>query len=142
MDQLFSKDNNKDTDARGRVGEEVAIRYLTKKGFRILDRNFQTKFLRGPRLGEIDIVAQKADTISFVEVKTIFTHSIQRESPWLPEEKVNFQKRQKIGKAAQVWLMNHRMSLETKIQVDVIAIFVDPQEKKAKVRYFPNIMEF
>lgn len=136
MGKLF----NEDTNTRGRIGEQIAIRYLTKKGFRILDRNFQTKFSKGPLRAEIDIVAKKADIISFIEVKTVFSEDADKRNNWLPEDKVNFQKQQKIAKAAEVWLTQHRISLETKIQLDAVAIFVDTQRRKARVRYFPDIM--
>lgn len=48
----------------GRRGEEIACRYLTGRGYRILVRNYRT------RLGEIDIIAQQGATLVFVEVKT------------------------------------------------------------------------
>ena len=52
------------TRALGILGEQVAVEYLLKSGYRILERNFQTK------TGEIDIVATKNGVIVFVEVKS------------------------------------------------------------------------
>lgn len=48
----------------GRTGEELAARYLSARGWTILDRNVRT------RDGELDIVAARDDVIAFVEVKT------------------------------------------------------------------------
>jgi len=48
----------------GKKGEEVAIRFLKKSGYRILSRNYVCK------LGEIDVIAKEKDTLVFVEVKT------------------------------------------------------------------------
>ena len=48
----------------GDRGEAAAIRFLEKKGYRILDKNYRCKS------GEIDIVARDKDNIAFVEVKT------------------------------------------------------------------------
>ena len=47
----------------GKLGEDLACAYLTEKGYRILQRNFRC------RLGEIDIIAQTAEFLVFVEVK-------------------------------------------------------------------------
>lgn len=47
----------------GLVAESEAERYLRRKGYRILDRN-----VRSPS-GELDLVAQVADVLVFVEVK-------------------------------------------------------------------------
>ena len=48
----------------GDFGEEIALKYLEKKGYQILDRNFLKHY------GEIDIIAIKNDILTFVEVKT------------------------------------------------------------------------
>ena len=48
---------------RGREFEEEAVSYLKKLGYRILARNYRTRF------GELDIVALKRKTLVFVEVK-------------------------------------------------------------------------
>jgi putative endonuclease len=44
--------------------EENAARYLKKKGYRIIDRNYRTRF------GEIDIIARYGEYLVFVEVKS------------------------------------------------------------------------
>ena len=48
----------------GKIGEQLAADYLTRNGYTILERNFIYQ------KAEIDIIAQKDDTISIVEVKT------------------------------------------------------------------------
>lgn len=48
----------------GGAGEEAAAKYLRRKGYKILERNYH---IRG---GELDIIAQKDGYIVFVEVKT------------------------------------------------------------------------
>lgn len=48
----------------GKAGEDEASRFLETAGFRILARNFRS------RRGEIDIVAEDAGTVVFVEVKS------------------------------------------------------------------------
>lgn len=51
------------TRGRGRTGEEQAVRWLERQGYRILDRNVVN------RGGEIDVVAREGDTLCFVEIK-------------------------------------------------------------------------
>src|SRR5215510_4482890 len=48
----------------GKLGEKLACNELEHRGYAILDRRYRSRF------GEIDIVAQHAQTIVFVEVKT------------------------------------------------------------------------
>ena len=125
----------------GKIGEKIAEDFLKRKGYKILDRNYSVRQAFGPKTGEIDIVAKKDDTISFVEVKTILATPPAeggRGGFVSPEEKVNFRKQRKIIKTAQSWLMKIKMPLNTKWQIDVIAIKIDSQSKKAKIRHFKN----
>jgi len=47
----------------GQESETVAVNFLEKKGYKIIGKNFRTKF------GEIDIIAKDFDTLAFIEVK-------------------------------------------------------------------------
>jgi putative endonuclease len=76
----------------GPRGERAAARYLEKHGYEILERNFRV-------LGsEVDLIAQKDETLCFVEVKTRGTDDYG-----LPEEFVDERKRRKIIRAAKVY---------------------------------------
>ncbi|MBC7521853.1 MAG: YraN family protein [Sandarakinorhabdus sp.] len=57
------RDQRRRNDAKGRRAETIAALFLQMKGYRILARRVQT------RVGEIDLVARKGDTLVFVEVK-------------------------------------------------------------------------
>lgn len=48
----------------GRKGEDLTVKYLKKRRYKILERNYSTPF------GEADIIARKGDAYCFVEVKT------------------------------------------------------------------------
>jgi putative endonuclease len=49
--------------ARGRVGEDDAVRWLAAHGFEIVERNVVNHG------GEIDVVAKEGDTLCFIEIK-------------------------------------------------------------------------
>lgn len=119
----------------GILGEKIAENYLKNKGYKILDKNYSSNFISGPKRGEIDIIAKKDKIISFIEVKTL--HSAQS-SPFLPEEKVNFSKQRKIIKTANYWLMEKKISPDSKWQIDIVSIKIDLNTKKAKLRHFQN----
>lgn len=59
------KDNRTDIKKIGDLGENIAVVFLEKRGFQIIDRNYRNK------IGEIDIIAQKDDFYYVVEVKTL-----------------------------------------------------------------------
>ena len=127
----------------GEIGEKIAEDFLKRKGYKILDKNYFTKSVFGPKTGEIDIVAKKDDTISFVEVKSLVVTPTAfggrgDAGDVSPEDKVNFQKQRKLIKTAQSWLMKNKMPSNIKWQIDVIAIKIDLDSKKAKIRHFKN----
>lgn len=121
----------------GNLGEKIAQEYLKKKGYKILDRNYLPKFVSGPLRGEIDIIAEKENTISFIEVKTLKDNFGQGFSP---EQKVGFSKQRKILKAAENWLIEKKIPLDSKQQIDVISVEINSSSKKAKIRHFPNAL--
>ena len=73
----------------GAKGEEIAVRYLKSRGYRIVERNYRI------RLGEIDIIAEHGDDLVFIEVKT--RSDILYGSPF---ESVTKQKQQQLSKVA------------------------------------------
>ena len=131
----------------GNFGEKIAENYLKNKGYQILDRNFVFRIPGNPQKGEIDIVAKKGDTISFVEVKTL-----KRKKGFLPEDKVNFSKRKKLRVSAESWLMKNKIPLNSKWQIDVISIKILEKGKPAfakatagkevKIDHFENAVPY
>jgi putative endonuclease len=90
-------------------GEELAAKFLKKKGYRIVARNYKT------RIGEIDIIAKDGDTTVFIEVKTRTNDSFG-----YPFEAVNKNKRQKLKNLALLFLKTHPK--ECNGRFDVISI--------------------
>ena len=94
----------------GKKGEDTACEYLKVKGYEILERNFQTK------RGEIDIIAQEADTLVFIEVKARHSRTFG-----LPEESVRGAKLRTIERIGQFFRQTHRDLPEAE-RIDVVAI--------------------
>ncbi len=97
--------------AIGEKGEELAIAYLKKEGYTILNRNYKTPF------GEIDIIVKDKNTIVFVEVKSRCNLSFGR-----PFESVNFRKQERLRRSALFYLKN--LKKEEAIRFDVISIIL------------------
>ena len=114
-------------------GEKIALNYLKNKGYKILEQNYFPFSKWGKKQGEIDIICKKSHIIIFIEVKTLLGDSSQ------PEEKVNFKKQRQIIKLAQKYLLEKKFNPEIKWQIDVIAIKIDIDSKKAKIKHFENI---
>lgn len=94
----------------GRGGEALAARFLERKGWVILERNY--------RLGhaEIDLVARRGGTLAFVEVKT-------RSGPAFghPLAAVTAQKRREIERVARAWIQRWGRA-EYSYRFDAVAI--------------------
>ena len=109
----------------GRRGEIAATSFLEKKGFYIHDRNWKC------RAGEVDIVAEDADTLVFVEVKTRSNCD-----KGLPEEAVDAKKRKRYEKIAAYYLQNSDF-VDKAVRFDVISILV-VGEDRAFLRHHCN----
>lgn len=97
----------------GNFGENLAARYLNLKGYKIIKKNFRTKF------GEIDLIAKKEEILVFVEVKTRSSNKFGE-----PSEAVNFIKTTKIIKTANYFISYFNI-FDYNIRFDVIEIFID-----------------
>ncbi len=95
----------------GELGEEMAVKFLRKKKFEILERNFQTS-----RYGEIDIVAKDKNKIVFVEVK-----SKSSEEYGLPEEEFTLFKKKRLYRAIQDYFWAKALETDN-WRVDLIAL--------------------
>ncbi len=132
----------------GNLGEKIAQDYLKKKGYRILAQNYSFRLPGNPQKGEIDIIAKrrrsildilrgkKEGAIRFIEVKTLIKNGREQFSAISPEEKVNFSKQRKLVKTAEIWLLKNKIPLNTKWQIDVLAIEI--RDGKAKISHFEN----
>lgn len=110
----------------GILGENIAVSYLTKKGYKILDRNFQTKF------GEIDIIATERECIVFVEVKMRSSDVFG-----IPASAVTWEKLNKIIISAEFYLKVNKKS-DLTWRIDVVEIIL-PKNMSPIVRHLENV---
>ena len=112
----------------GNIGEKAAARYLKKKGYKILERNFVADN------HEIDIIAKKKNLIAYVEVKT---RTVGKENPKesRPASSVTPKKQQGIIAAARYYYGFNKYKLGPMLQrLDIIEVYMVNDEKKAKVK--------
>ena len=125
----------------GEMGERIAGDYLTGKGFDILARNWIQYTKTGKKFGEIDIIAEKAGVVRFVEVKTVKRPKdlpLNIDMGITPEQRVNYKKQRKLRALAQIWLNKSKEFVNAEFQVDIISVILDLESRKAKVLYFQN----
>jgi putative endonuclease len=82
----------------GNLGEELAVKYLKKNKYKIIDRNYLCRY------GEVDIIARDSDTIAFIEVK-----SRKEGTKVNPLYSVNRRKQMQICKAAQDYIIKKKI---------------------------------
>ncbi len=93
----------------GKKGEELAINFLIKKGYTILDKNY--RYLKA----EVDIIAQKEDILAVVEVKTRSSRDFG-----LPQDFVNQKKIKLLVMATDHYVISK--DLDVNVRFDIIAI--------------------
>ena len=98
-----------DHNELGKLGEELAENYLTKNGYTILETNWVFQ------KAEIDIIAQKADILAIVEVKTRSSIDFG-----LPQDFVKPKKIQLLVKAVNEYVVSR--DLDVTVRFDIIAI--------------------
>jgi putative endonuclease len=94
----------------GKLGEDLACRELTRRGYAVLARRYRTRF------GEIDIVCEQDGVVVFVEVKARRTTRLGSAAESIP-----FWKRRRIGAMALDYLAWTRR-LDQRCRFDVVAI--------------------
>ena len=110
----------------GSRGEQVAVKFLKKNGYKILQRNYRCKF------GEIDIVCYDHGTIAFVEVKTRYSDTY---GP--PELSVTETKKRHIIKVALHYVAEKKIE-GIDVRFDVVSVFHTPMKKYPAITLFKN----
>ncbi len=119
----------------GALGEKVAAEYLRRHGFRVLDRNFTRK------MGELDLIARKGDTVHFVEVKSVACDEFpvaDSHGEYGPSGNLHEVKIRKVVRMAEWYMAEH--DLDDEWQVDGTLVWLRRRDGRAFVRYLPQIV--
>ena len=131
MPKVFTSETQK----IGEIGENIAVKFLVKHGFLILDRNYTKKW------GELDIVAEKDNKIYFVEVKSVSKSDLRTETldQSNPEDNMHPWKLKRLGRTIQTYILSKGHD-EKEWQVDLLVVFLNLKDKTAKIKVVKNII--
>ena len=117
ISNLFkNKGNMNDKKSKGDFGEETACKYIKKNGYKILGKNFRTKF------GEIDLIGIDNDTICFIEVKARSSSDYGS-----PEQFVTKRKQERLWKTASIYINKNTLEFGN-YRFDVISVDLENEE--------------
>ncbi|MFA6324812.1 MAG: YraN family protein [Candidatus Paceibacterota bacterium] len=129
----------------GKIGENIACRFLVKRGFVVLDSNYTKKW------GEIDIITKKEGKLHFIEVKSIncqnnqFLNSnsyvtCETDRTYRPEENMHPWKTKRMSRIIQTYLLSKKINENVEWQVDLLIVYLNLKDKKAKIKVVDNII--
>jgi len=126
------------TQKTGEIGENIAVKFLMKHGFAVVDRNYTKKW------GEIDIVARKEDKLYFIEVKSVARETLKDINneildQYHPEDNMHPWKLKRLSRTIQTYLLHKNLD-EEEWQVDLLVVFLDVKNKKAKIKVVSDII--
>ncbi|MFA5048027.1 MAG: YraN family protein [Patescibacteria group bacterium] len=110
----------------GRLGENLAEKFLKRRNYEIIARNFSTNY------GELDLIARLGGEILFCEVKTRSGQSFG-----YPEYAVDRQKISHLLKAINIYL--NRYKVESFWRLDTISVEINKENKTAHLRWFKDV---
>ncbi|MCT4589951.1 MAG: YraN family protein [Carboxylicivirga sp.] len=99
----------------GRTGESIAADYLEKKGFEILERNWQYNHK------ELDLIAMHEDYLVVIEVKTRTTDGWENPKEAITKNKIRF-----IVEATEAYI--NEMDIENEVRFDVVTLIPNGDE--------------
>ncbi|QCX32257.1 YraN family protein [Caloramator sp. E03] len=97
----------------GKLGEDIAVKYLKQNGYIILQKNYRTKY------GEIDIIAKDDKYLVFIEVKARRSQNFG-----YPREAVDIYKQTRIKNIASLYLASKKIT-NSKVRFDVVEVVLD-----------------
>lgn len=113
---------------KGRKGEEIAAEHLRKKGYKVLEQNYQTRY------GELDLICTHKNEIIFVEVKLKIGERFGT-----PEEMVGKRKLSQVQRTAEAFLQKNYRLREFDPRIDVVAIVLSEDNSVSRIDHYENV---
>lgn len=110
----------------GKLGEDLAVKYLQQQNYKVIERNFECK------QGEIDIIALDKNELVFIEVKTRTNIKFGK-----PAEAVDDTKQKHLIKAVKYYLYSRHLENEF-VRIDVMEIYL--YDNKYRVNHIKQII--
>lgn len=123
---MYKKENYN----KGKNGEEMAREFLVKKGFELVESNYENK------IGEIDLVMVDKDWLVFVEVKLKVGDKFGT-----PEEMIDKRKLSKIKRVAESYLVLEKKKIKRfeKFRIDAVCMVTDENKEILRINHYENI---
>ena len=141
MPKVFTSETQK----KGEIGENIAVKFLMKHNFSIIERNYTKKW------GEIDIIAEKSNKLYFIEVKSVSRETLNTFIPksfndsderyeHRPEDNMHPWKLKRMSRTIQTYLLSKNSDEDKEWQVDLLVVYLCQKEKKARVKVVSDII--
>lgn len=141
MPKVFTSEKQK----IGELGENIAVKFLVKRGFSVIDRNYTKKW------GEIDVVAEKERKLYFIEVKSVSRETLEHvlndpvyrqaeTDSYQPEDNMHPWKLKRLSRTIQTYLLSKKIGEGVEWQVDLLVVYLSLKDKKAKVKVVSDII--
>jgi putative endonuclease len=125
---MFRKNADRARKTTGRMGEQLALGFLKKKGYTIVETNYRCHY------GEIDIVARQKDCMVYVEVRTRTSLEFGT-----PEDSISYYKALHMAHAAEYYQLHHR-GIPEDWRVDLVAIELDSKNQIKRIEQVENAL--
>ena len=110
----------------GKIGEDIAKEFLEKQGYKVIERNYRTKY------AEIDLIAKNKKELVFVEVRTKIGENFGT-----PEETINKKKMRKLWFNATAYTAFKKWN--GSFRIDAICIVLKPDHSIQRLNHFESI---
>jgi putative endonuclease len=118
----------------GNVGEDIACKFLERRGFVVVARNYQRKW------GEIDIIAREGQVFHFCEVKSMKASHASRDRGHRPEDNVHRHKTQRIRRMIETYLSDIGQGIDAPFEFHVLSVYINMQTRCSQVYWLRNII--